>query len=152
MNKWSKQEEQVLLDAINANSTYDAAFKEASSKLGRTERACRYKWYGYLKPNNKPKSKKGNNWTPEQDKILSEQIELCDTRREAFEEAAKLTGRSVASCAQRWYNHLSVKKKTFFATVSKKSSIKNRTRPSRKVPATPRDENWWKKILKLLGI
>lgn len=92
-------------------------------------------------------------WTPQEDRTLIKQIELHpNSRKAAFEATARLLDRTVSGVANRWYTIVSLRTDTLcFATVSKTQQVNNRSRATRKAPAKKRTENWWKKVMKLLG-
>lgn len=53
--RWTKEEEEILVQAIKANPhNIKEAFRYASAKLGRTEDACRVRWYQAIAPANNP--------------------------------------------------------------------------------------------------
>jgi len=165
MKRWTKKEEAILLECITLRqNNVREAFEEAADRLNKSVGACRYKYYHIKdkKPAVAPtvvdtpiepvKPTKGSRWTEKEDEILAQQIELHpNCKQEAFEVCSKLTGRSVPSCAQRWYDYVSLQKKVFFATVSKTQSVTNRNKATRRVPAKKRNASWWEKVLKLLG-
>lgn len=162
MKRWTKQEEAILFECVTlGQNNVRVAFEEAAKKLNKSVGACRYKYYDIKdkKPAVAPtvvdtpiEPVKGSRWTEKEDAILAEQIELHpNCKQEAFEETSKLTGRTVHSCAQRWYDYVSLQKKVFFATVSRTQSVTNRNKATRRVPAKKRNASWWEKVLKLLG-
>lgn len=53
--KWTKEEEEILVQAIEANPhNIMDVFRCVSAKLGRTENACRIHWYQVMSPANNP--------------------------------------------------------------------------------------------------
>ncbi len=54
--RWTKEEEEILVQAITANPhNISKACKYASTKLeGRTEKACSFHWYNVLAPADNP--------------------------------------------------------------------------------------------------
>lgn len=53
--RWTKEEEEILVQAISANPhNIVEALKTASATINRSFEACRFHWYGVLSPKNKP--------------------------------------------------------------------------------------------------
>lgn len=89
-------------------------------------------------------------WTTTEDSIVVEQVRKSPTNlKQAFKEAARVTGRSVLSCSQRWYTVLSKdKSNACFITVSGKHKSLNRKNGT----GTSCTNNLFTRVLKLLGI
>ena len=47
-NRWSENENKVLVDTVKSARTMQEGFTEASAKLARSKRSCELHWY-YLK-------------------------------------------------------------------------------------------------------
>ena len=53
--KWTKEEEEILVQAIQANPhNISEALRTASATINRSFKACQFHWYGVLSPKNKP--------------------------------------------------------------------------------------------------
>ena len=53
--KWTKEEEEILVQAIQANPhNISEALKTASNTINRSFLACQFHWYGVLSPKDKP--------------------------------------------------------------------------------------------------
>lgn len=89
-------------------------------------------------------------WTTTEDSIVVEQVRKSPTNlKQAFKEAARVTGRSVAACSQRWYTVLSKdKSNACFITVSGQHKSLNRKNST----GTSCTNNLFTRVLKLLGI
>lgn len=152
MNKttkaWTEIEVKVLIEQVNLNPNNNyAAYQNTAKLTGRSVDACKQKARNlHLKSTRR--------WTDEEDAILIKNIKECNLRKEAFQKTADAVGRPVSSCATRWYTVVSLrgdKESVCFGTVFTNKSLINRTRETNKVSAVPRKQNWWKKVLKLLG-
>ena len=89
-------------------------------------------------------------WTTTEDSIVVEQVRKSPTNlKQAFKEAARVTGRSVPACSQRWYTVLSKdKSNACFITVSGQHKSLNRKNSK----GTSCTNNLFTRVLKLLGI
>lgn len=89
-------------------------------------------------------------WTTTEDSIVVEQVRKSPTNlKQAFKEAARVTGRSVLACSQRWYTVLSKdKNNACFITVSGQHKSLNRKNGT----GTSCTNNLFTRVLKLLGI
>ena len=53
--KWTKEEEEILVQAIQANPhNISEALRTASATMNRSFKACQFHWYGVLSPKDKP--------------------------------------------------------------------------------------------------
>ena len=53
--KWTKEEEEILVQAISANPhNISEALRTTSATINRSFKACQFHWYGVLSPKNKP--------------------------------------------------------------------------------------------------
>ena len=53
--KWTKEEEKILVQAIQANPhNISEALRTASNTINRSFQACQFHWYAVLSPKNKP--------------------------------------------------------------------------------------------------
>ena len=53
--KWTKEEEEILVQAIQANPhNISEALRTASATINRSFKACQFHWYGVLSPKNNP--------------------------------------------------------------------------------------------------
>ena len=53
--KWTKEEEKILVQAIQANPhNISEALRTASAIINRSFNACQFHWYAVLSPKNKP--------------------------------------------------------------------------------------------------
>ena len=89
-------------------------------------------------------------WTTTEDSIVVEQVRKSPTNlKQAFKEAARVTGRSASACSQRWYTVLSKdKSNACFITVSGQHKSLNRKNST----GTSCTNNLFTRVLKLLGI
>ena len=89
-------------------------------------------------------------WTTTEDSIVVEQVRKSPTNlKQAFKEAARVTGRSASACSQRWYTVLSKdKSNACFITVSGQHKSLNRKNGT----GTSCTNNLFTRVLKLLGI
>ena len=89
-------------------------------------------------------------WTTTEDSIVVEQVRKSPTNlKQAFKEAARVTGRSASACSQRWYTVLSKdKSNACFITVSGQYKSLNRKNGT----GTSCTNNLFTRVLKLLGI
>ena len=89
-------------------------------------------------------------WTTTEDSIVVEQVRKSPTNlKQAFKEAARVTGRSEVACSARWYTVLSKdKSNACFITVSGKHKALNRKNGK----GTPCNQSLFTRVLKLLGI
>ena len=89
-------------------------------------------------------------WTTTEDSIVVEQVRKSPTNlKQAFKEAARVTGRSASACSQRWYTVLSRdKSNACFITVSGQHKSLNRKNGT----GTSCTNNLFTRVLKLLGI
>ena len=89
-------------------------------------------------------------WSATEDSIVVDQVRKSPTNlKQAFKEAARVTGRSERACSARWYTVLSKdKKNACFITISGKCKALNRKNGK----GTSCTQNLFTKILKLLGI
>ena len=93
---------------------------------------------------------KRKRWTSTEDTQVVDQVRKSPTNlKQAFKEAARVTGRSELACSNRWYTVLSKdKNNACFITVSGKHKSLNRKNSS----GTSCTNNLFTKVLKLLGI
>ena len=89
-------------------------------------------------------------WTTTEDSIVVEQVRKSPTNlKQAFKEAARVTGRSITACSTRWYTVLSKdKNNACFITVSGKHKSLNRKNGK----GTACNKSLFTRVLKLLGI
>ena len=93
---------------------------------------------------------KHKKWTTTEDSIVVDQVRKSPTNlTHAFKEAARVTGRSVTACSNRWYTVLSKdKSNACFITVSGKHKSLNRKNGQ----GTACNKSLFTRVLKLLGI
>ena len=93
---------------------------------------------------------KHKKWTTTEDSIVVDQVRKSPTNLTyAFKEAARVTGRSVTACSNRWYTVLSKDKANIcFITISSKHQSLNRKNGK----GTACNKSLFTKVLKLLGI
>jgi hypothetical protein len=141
---WSKEEIKFLEDTVKKCDTLNEAFKIVSQKLDISTLGVRDKWYQLGHKLKQPSSK----WTPEEDRVLIHQLELHpECFQEAFVVASRLTGRSLESCAKRWYNKLSIDPKVkAYAFMGNGLVVRNRRYPSRPCLTEKRSISFWSKI------
>ena len=89
-------------------------------------------------------------WTSAEDTQVVDQVRKSPTNlKQAFKEAARVTGRSELACSNRWYTVLSKdKNNACFITVSGQHKSLNRKNSS----GTSCTNNLFTRVLKLLGI
>ena len=93
---------------------------------------------------------KNKRWTSAEDTQVVDQVRKSPTNlKQAFKEAARVTGRSEVACSQRWYTVLSKdKSNACFITVSGQHKSLNRKNGT----GTSCTNNLFTRVLKLLGI
>lgn len=93
---------------------------------------------------------KNKRWTSTEDTQVVDQVRKSPTNlMHAFKEAARVTGRSVGACSNRWYTVLSKdKNNACFITVSGKHQSLNRKNGK----GTACNKSLFTRVLKLLGI
>ena len=93
---------------------------------------------------------KHKRWTSTEDTQVVDQVRKSPTNlKQAFKEAARVTGRSELACSNRWYTVLSKdKNNACFITVSGQHKSLNRKNSS----GTSCTNNLFTRVLKLLGI
>ena len=93
---------------------------------------------------------KRKKWTSAEDTQVVDQVRKSPTNlKQAFKEAARVTGRSASACSQRWYTVLSKdKSNACFITVSGQHKSLNRKNGT----GTSCTNNLFTRVLKLLGI
>ena len=93
---------------------------------------------------------KNKRWTSTEDTQVVDQVRKSPTNlKQAFKEAARVTGRSELACSNRWYTVLSKNKNNAcFITVSGQHKSLNRKNSS----GTSCTNNLFTRVLKLLGI
>ena len=93
---------------------------------------------------------KRKRWTSTEDTQVVDQVRKSPTNlKQAFKEAARVTGRSELACSNRWYTVLSKdKNNACFITVSGQHKSLNRKNGS----GTSCTNNLFTRVLKLLGI
>lgn len=95
------------------------------------------------------KGEKPRKWTPEEDRVLLNQIEAFPHNlTKCFAIVSEVVNRTPGACAARWYTKLSKNPniEPLFATMSKQHCSKNR-KNGMGVPSTP---SIWRKILNLI--
>ena len=94
--------------------------------------------------------KEKKRWSATEDSIVVDQVRKSPTNlKQAFKEAARVTGRSELACSNRWYTVLSKdKNNACFITVSGKHQSLNRKNGK----GTACNKSLFTRVLKLLGI
>ena len=94
--------------------------------------------------------KEKKRWSATEDSIVVDQVRKSPTNlKQAFREAARVTGRSEKACSNRWYTVLSKdKNNACFITVSGKHKSLNRKNGQ----GTACNKSLFTRVLKLLGI
>ena len=93
---------------------------------------------------------KNKRWTSTEDTQVVDQVRKSPTNlKQAFKEAARVTGRSETACSNRWYTVLSKDKaNACFITISGKHKSLNRKNGK----GTSCNKSLFTRVLKLLGI
>ena len=93
---------------------------------------------------------KNKRWTSTEDTQVVDQVRKSPTNlKQAFREAARVTGRSETACSNRWYTVLSKDKaNACFITISGKHKSLNRKNGK----GTACNKSLFTRVLKLLGI
>lgn len=93
---------------------------------------------------------KHKRWTSTKDTQVVDQVRKSPTNlKQAFKEAARVTGRSEVACSNRWYTVLSKdKNNACFITISGKHKSLNRKNGN----GTACTKSLFTRVLKLLGI
>ena len=94
--------------------------------------------------------KEKKRWSTTEDSIVVDQVRKSPTNlKQAFKEAARVTGRSKQACSGRWYTVLSKdKNNACFITISAKHKSLNRKNSK----GTACNTNLFIRVLKLLSI
>ena len=95
--RWSKEEEQVLLDHINKHGNITIGLQEAAKEINRSFLACQARYYYYIPKNKKLKKtikrSKYIKWDKEKDKYMFNYISKNPNNLNlAFENIAKKYG------------------------------------------------------------
>ncbi|KAK7468569.1 hypothetical protein VKT23_003073 [Stygiomarasmius scandens] len=92
---WSKEEDELLRQAIATHGTRDNWKAVASVVPGRTNKACRKRWLHSLSPGVKKSA-----WSPEEDRLL---IELYNIHGPKWSHIARhIQGRTDDACSKRY--------------------------------------------------
>lgn len=93
---------------------------------------------------------KHKRWTSTEDTQVVDQVRKSPTNlKQAFREAARVTGRSEGACSNRWYTVFSKdKNNACFITISSKHKSLNRKNGK----GTACNKSLFTRVLKLLGI
>ncbi|KAK7694288.1 hypothetical protein QCA50_001470 [Cerrena zonata] len=92
---WTKEEDELLIQAVAVHGEVDNWKTVALSISGRTNKACRKRWLHSLSP-----SVKKTAWTPEEDKLLLSLYALHGTKWSVI--ARGISGRTDDACSKRY--------------------------------------------------
>ena len=153
--KWSKDEEQVLLDCIRECDNITIGLEKASKTLSRSFKACQSR-YSRIYKNKKIKTTGKNRiytrWNEEKDRYLLDYIgkhpnNICL----AFEHVANKYNASFRAVEHRYYqiknNHSAV-----FTIIGKKTHSPNIKNIAYDSPVKATKHSLWSKIKKLFNI
>lgn len=155
--KWTKEEDEILVQALKANSLKVDACLQASKQLGRTTQACLRRTQT-LRPAEGPNIQKRivKRWTEEEDKFFLKAIKNGSYNLQAvFEFVAEELGRTTDSVTSRWYRHLSNPKDSQYAGICFISIAENLKLKNRKIwingyKVEPEKPTLWRRIKKFL--
>ena len=153
--RWSKEEEQVLLDYIKKHDNITVGLQEAAKELNRSQEACRSR-YKYLSKKTKVKTtgknRKHIKWDEEKCKYLLDYIGKHPYNLNlAFEHIAEKYNTTSVGVRQRYYmikkNHSVV-----FTTIGKKTQSPNTKNIPYDSLEKPEKHSIWSKLKKLLKL
>jgi len=157
-NKWTTEEETVLLNVLLVDKGKKKSFDTVAKKLNRSKSSVMNKWHE-LKAAGKTKVVKMNtqagvkrtkkSWTNEEDETLIRYMMAYPTNlKRGFETVSEQTGRTFGAVASHWYTSVSKRPNVnVFFTVS--GSHKARNRKNGK--GEPSTQGIFKRLLKILG-
>lgn len=154
--RWSKEEEQVLLDCIRECDNIAMGLDKASKQLNRSCKACNTRYKNCIPKNKKIKTKgkrrKYTKWDEEKKKYLLEYIgKHPNNIYLAFEHIANKYNITTAAVEGQYYiikrNHSAV-----FTTVGKKTQSPNTKNIPYDSSEKPKKHSIWSKLKKLLKL
>lgn len=154
--RWSKEEEQVILDCIRECDNITIGIEKASSKLNRSYSAC-YTRYQYHIPKNKKIKTTGKNrkyikWDKEKEKYLLECVgKHPNNIGLAFEHVANKYNTTAKAVEIKYYS-LKKNHSVVFTTVGKKTQSPNTKNIPYDSSEKPKKHSIWSKLKKLLKL
>lgn len=155
--RWSKDEEQVLLNQIKECDNISIGIYKASKYLNRSVEACRVRYYYHIPKNKKIKNIKKTRskyikWNKEKDNYLLDYIgKHPNNIYLAFEHVANKYNITPSAVAHRYYiikkNHSAV-----FTIIGKKTHSSNVKNIAYDSPVKAAKHSLWSKVKKLFNI
>ena len=151
--RWSKEEEQVLLDCIRECDNIAVGIGKATKKLDRSYKACLFRYRHYI-PKNKQIKTTGNNrkytkWDEEKDKYAIDYIgKHPNNLYEAFTYIAEKYNTTPHAVQNRYY--VKLKSSVVFTTIGKKTQSPNTKNIPYDSSEKPNKHIIWSKLKKLL--
>jgi hypothetical protein len=102
--RWTPDEDDKLKNAVQMynGKNWEAIFRLVS---GRTINQCRMRWQGALNPSI-DWSGRTDKWTSDEDDKLKDAVQIHGVRKDWFEIAALVPGRTKQQCGNRWKKYL----------------------------------------------
>jgi hypothetical protein len=154
--RWSKEEEQVLLNCIRECDNIAKGVEKASKQLNRSWKACNNRYRIYIPENKKIKTKgkrgKYIKWDKEKEKYLLDYVGKHPNNISlAFEHVANKYNTTSRNVEVRYYiikkNHSAV-----FTTIGKKTQSPNTKNIPYDSSKKPEKHSIWSKLKKLLKL
>lgn len=154
--RWSKEEEQVLLDYIKKYGNITIGIQKASKELNRSFLACQARYYYYIPKNKKLKKTtqrtKYIKWDEEKEKYLFDYISKNQNNINlAFEHIANKYNTTPSNIKSKYY----VARKKYgvvFTTIGKKTQSTNIKNIPYDSSEKPKKHSIWSKLKKLLKL
>lgn len=154
--RWSKEEEQVILDCIRECDNITAGLEKASKTLNRSYMACKTRYANAISKNKKIKTvgnnRKHTKWDKEKDRYLLDYVgKHPNNIFLAFEHIANKYNTTTHAVQNRYYtirkNH-----STVFTVIGKKTHSPNTKNISYDSSEKSKKHNIWSKLKKLLKL
>jgi hypothetical protein len=154
--RWSKEEEQALLDCIKECDNIATGLEKASKTINRSFAACKVRYEKTI-PKNKKIKTVGNNrkrtkWDKEKDRYLLDYVgKHPNNIFLAFEHIANKYNTTTHAVQQRYYT-IRKNYSTVFTTIGKKTHSSNAKNIPYDSSEKPEKHSIWSKLKKLLKI
>lgn len=156
--RWSKEEEQVLLDCIRDCNNMTEGLQKASKDLNRSYKACLIRYQIHIPKNKKVKDtgkrrRKYTKWNEEKDKYILDYIgKHPNNIHLSFEHIANKYGISPNAVGRRYYAVLKKNPSYVFTTIGKKTQSSNTKNIPYDSSEKPKKHSIWSKLKKLLKL
>ena len=153
--RWSKEEEQVILDCIRECKNIARGLQKASRDLNRSYKACLFRYQYYIPENKKIKNtgkgRKYTRWNEEKDKYVLDYIgKHPNNLHLSFEHIADKYGTTPDAVCHRYYAILKKNSSYVFTTIGKKTQSLNTKNISYDSSKKSNKHSIWSKLKKLL--